>query len=187
MAVSYRHLGMRWLTLSPSLSQCLGHWQTTYSLTRYLADLLKLLVGRTERHITSFDITALFTSVPGNEVIQMAIERAANDPTWNERTLFTPEEFGNLLKMVVETNHILQVPRQDLWSDRQHVHGLTTLTKLVEPVHGVIRRQSPGKSIPPSEVLWRYVDDTGVVTKNIYEEEFFNHINKQHHNINFTI
>ena len=38
-----------------------------------------------------------------NEVVQMAIERATSDPTWNERTLLTPEEFSGLLKMVVET------------------------------------------------------------------------------------
>ena len=56
--------------------------------------------------ITSFDVTALFTSVLGIEVVQqMAIERATNGPTWNERTLLTPEEFGDLLTMVVETTY----------------------------------------------------------------------------------
>ena len=80
---------------------------------------MKPLVGKTERHIqnskdlvdklqkivieegeviTSFDITALFTSVLGNKVTQMAIERATSDPTWNERTILIPKEFGDLVE-----------------------------------------------------------------------------------------
>ena len=55
--------------------------------------------------ITSFDVTALFTSVPGDEVVQMAIKGATSDPTWNERTLLTAREFGDLLKMVSETTY----------------------------------------------------------------------------------
>ena len=53
--------------------------------------------------ITSLSVTALFTSVPGKEVVEMAIQSAKEDPTWNERKLMTPEEFGDLLKIVVET------------------------------------------------------------------------------------
>ena len=55
--------------------------------------------------ITSCNVTALFTNVPCKEEVQMAIQRAKEDPTWNERTLTAPEEFGDLLKMVVETTY----------------------------------------------------------------------------------
>ena len=62
----------------------------TYSLARYLADLLRPLVGKSKRHIqnlndvleklkdieidegeviTSFVVIALFTSLPGKEVV----------------------------------------------------------------------------------------------------------------------
>ena len=72
-----------------------------YSLARYLADLLKLLVRKTKRHmqnpkglmekweeieievgevITSFNVTALFTSVPDKAMVQMAIQRVKCDP-----------------------------------------------------------------------------------------------------------
>ena len=39
----------------------------------------------------------------------------------------------------------------------------------------------------PHKYWGRYVDDTGVLTKYIYEEELFDHINKQRPNIKFTI
>ena len=87
---------------------------------------MKLFVEKTKRHIqnckdlvekleeieieegeviTSFDVTALFFSVPGKEVIQMAVQRVKSDLTWKERTLMTCEEFGGLLKMVVEITY----------------------------------------------------------------------------------
>ena len=56
-----------------------------------------------KREKSSLPLT--FTSVLGNEVVQMAFERAASDPIWNERTLLTPEEFSDLLKMVVKTTY----------------------------------------------------------------------------------
>ena len=55
--------------------------------------------------LTLFDITALFTSMPGKEVVQMAIQHAKIDPTWSTRMLMTPEEFGDLLQMVVDTTY----------------------------------------------------------------------------------
>ena len=39
----------------------------------------------------------------------------------------------------------------------------------------------------PLKYWARYVDDTEVVTKKNYEEELFNHINKQHPSIKFAI
>ena len=39
----------------------------------------------------------------------------------------------------------------------------------------------------PPKFWARYVDDTGVVTKKLHEEELFNHINRQHPSIKFTI
>ena len=45
--------------------------------------------------LTSFDVSALFASVPGNEVVEMAIRRAKSDTTWSNRTKLTSDEFGD--------------------------------------------------------------------------------------------
>ena len=52
------------------------------------------LVGKVEeieieevKVITSFDVTALFTSLPGNEVVQVAIQRAKGNQTWEAKIL----------------------------------------------------------------------------------------------------
>ena len=74
----------------------------TYHLARHLADLLKPLLGKSKHHpnnskdlaqkltslelddrevLISFDVTALFTSFPGDEVVVMAAELATQDRT----------------------------------------------------------------------------------------------------------
>ena len=95
----------------------------TYHLARHLTDLLKPLVGKKSIHIqnskdltdkleyieieerevmTSFDVKALFASISGKEVVQMAIQCMKRDPTGSTRMLMTPEGFGDLLKMLVD-------------------------------------------------------------------------------------
>ena len=69
-----------------------------------LVDKLQEIVIEEGGVIASFNVTALFTSVH-NEVVEMAIKRATSDHTWNERTLLTPEKFGDLLKIVIKTTY----------------------------------------------------------------------------------
>ena len=71
-------------------------------MARHLADLLKkTLVRKSKTHIqnlkdyieklveveieevlTSFDVMALFTSALGKEVVEMAVKKVNQDPTW---------------------------------------------------------------------------------------------------------
>ena len=48
---------------------------------------------------------ALFTNVPGKEVVDMAVHRAESDTTWKDRTKLTPSEFGELIQVVVDTTY----------------------------------------------------------------------------------
>ena len=47
----------------------------------------------------SYDVTALFTSVPCDEVVDIAVDRAKKDPEWYNRTKLTPEEMGELMTL----------------------------------------------------------------------------------------
>ena len=53
--------------------------------------------------LTSFDVSALFTNVPTKEVVKMCVDWMKNDPTWATRSGFTPDEFGDLLKLTLDT------------------------------------------------------------------------------------
>ena len=81
--------------------------------------------------LTSFDVMALFNSVPGKEVVQMAIQRAKREPMWSNRMLMTPEEFGDLLQLVVDTTYFRFT---NLW----HGHRFLPLTSPHKPLSGGI-------------------------------------------------
>ncbi|CAH1267006.1 Hypp3654 [Branchiostoma lanceolatum] len=179
----------------------------TYHLARHLADLLKPLVGQTAEHIknskdlvtkvkgikledgevlTSFDVTALFTSVPGEEVVQMATRRAEADLTWKDRTLLTPEEFGELLLLVVSTTYF-----QYNGAIYEQTYGMAMGSPLSPVLANLFMEEFERKALdtaPHRPKFWgRYVDDTGVVNQREHEQELFEHINKQHDSIKFTI
>ncbi|XP_019627206.1 PREDICTED: uncharacterized protein LOC109472073 [Branchiostoma belcheri] len=179
----------------------------TYHLARHLADLLKPLVGQSEEHIknsldlvtkirevtledgevlTSFDVTALFTSVPGKEVVGMAVSRAEKDPTWKDRTLLTPKEFGELLLLVVSTTYFQY---NDVIYDQ--TFGMAMGSPLSPVLANLFMEEFERKALhtaPHRPKFWgRYVDDTGVVNRQEHEQELFDHINTQHDSIKFTI
>ena len=53
----------------------------------------------------SYDVSALFTSVPCDEVVEIAVDRAKKDPEWYNRTKLTPDEMGELLTFCLNTTY----------------------------------------------------------------------------------
>ncbi|KAI8487041.1 hypothetical protein Bbelb_353010, partial [Branchiostoma belcheri] len=63
---------------------------------------------------------ALFTSVPGKDVVGMAVSRVENDSNWKDHTLLTPKEFGELLHLVVYVDDTGDVNRQE--HEKEHIN-----------------------------------------------------------------
>ena len=98
----------------------------TYATAKFLASILSPLVGHTEHFVkdsshfvetlkdvtvepnetlVSFDVTALFTSVPTDEAIKVIKERLECDPTLRERTNLDPQDIVQLLDVVLNTTY----------------------------------------------------------------------------------
>ena len=92
----------------------------TYNLAKYLAEILKPLVGKSEHHVVNskefitkieqtkldedeilvgFDVVSLFTNVPIDEACNIAKERLLLDNTLHLRTTLSPENIYDLLKL----------------------------------------------------------------------------------------
>ena len=96
----------------------------TYNLAKYLAEILKPLVGKSEHHVVnykeyiskieqtkldedeilvSFDVVSLFTNVPVDEVCTIAKERLLLDNTLHLRITLSRENIYVLLKLCLST------------------------------------------------------------------------------------
>ena len=96
----------------------------SYNLAKYLAEILKPLVGKSEHHVVnskefitrieqtkldeveilvSFDVVSLFTNVPVDEACNIAKERLLLDNSLHLRSTLSPENIYDLLKLCLTT------------------------------------------------------------------------------------
>ncbi len=96
----------------------------TYNLSKHLAQILAPIVGKTDSFIKnsvhlverlsgvkleqdecilSYDVSALFTSVPVEESLNIILEKLTADTTLSERTVFTAQQVVDLLRIVLTT------------------------------------------------------------------------------------
>ncbi len=111
--------------LRPIVSSC---GSITYASAKFLADLLAPLVGRTPRHLkniadlvnklsnvkvsedeclVSYDVTALFTSVPVDECVNVIHNLLANDLSLPDHTKLTPQQITDLLTVCLKTTYFV--------------------------------------------------------------------------------
>ena len=183
----------------------------TYDVSKHIAGLLSNLVGKSAYHVkdtnsfvgdlkdvtiendevmVSFDVEALFTSVP----VHVACEEARSK---------LEEELGNLesdlrAKTAMEVSEIVQLLKLCLETTYFQVDGRFYRQKwgtaMGSPVSVVIANmfmesleQSALRSFPQPVKYWRrYVDDTFVIIKKDYVTDLLDHLNSQHDRIRFT-
>ena len=91
-----------WMLTTVSLlltARHLEYLQKPLVSSKNLVEKLEVIELDDGEVLTSFEVSALFTSMPEKEVVQMAINRAREHLTWFTRTQMTPDqEFGDILQ-----------------------------------------------------------------------------------------
>ena len=178
----------------------------THNTAKELAKILKPLVGMSAHHvhitrdfveqlkdvrlkqgecIISYDVTALFTSVPIKLVLNIIKQRLANDNELHKRTTMTTSHTINLLEFCLNSTSL--VSQGQFY---QQLEGAAMGSPLSPIVANIFMEKIEEEALatephPPS--LWkRYVDDTFVIQEEKYKNEFFQHINSIDDNIKFT-
>ncbi|XP_072051687.1 uncharacterized protein [Amphiura filiformis] len=179
----------------------------TYNLAKYAAKVLAPLVGKTPHHIknsqafvdtvkdikleqneiiTSYDVSALFTSIPPDDVLKAVTNSLINDPNLSERTNLNVEQLSELVDICLNTAYFSYKGQY-----YKQIHGCVMGSPLspigidirMEEFEQYVLKNFPGK--PPR--LWlRYVDDTFVVIDQNEQDNFFKYINQVDSNIKFT-
>ena len=191
------------ITLRPIVS---SRGTVTPSTAKELAKILKLLVEMSADHvhntkdfvkhlkgirlqqdecIISYDVKALFTSVPIHPVVKIIKNKLANDKDLQQGTTMAIQHIISLLEFCLRsTCFVFQGQYYD------QIEGAAMGSPLSPIVANIFIEDFETKALetaPHPPTLWkRFVDDTFVVTKAAYKEEFFQHINSIDKNIQFT-
>ena len=171
-----------------------------------MAQILAPLVGKTQHHIqnsadlvnklknvqlseeeslVSYDVSALFTSVPVQESIDIITKRLEEDDTLNDRTTLSPQQVSDLLSVCLNTTYFR-------FDSTYYVQ--TEGAAMGSPVSPIVANlfmehfeQQALSSYPHPPRIWgRYVDDTITIIHKNHIDSFTQHINSIHPSIKFT-
>ena len=177
-----------------------------YEVAKEHSRILRPLVGKSPHHInntgdfvqqvrgiklqateciTSYDVSALFTSVPIESAITIIRNKLELDPELHNRTTIKVEHVTSLLEFCLKTTYF-----QFQGRFYEQLYGAPMGSPISPIVANLYMKDFETKAIssavhPPS--MWkRFVDDTFVVIESSRKEEFLDHINNMDPHIQFT-
>ena len=178
----------------------------TYNTSKELARILKPLAGKStfsvqntmdfveqvknirlqpQECIISYDVKALFTSVPTKPAINIIKQLLEDDKELQQRTSMTAQHIICLLEFcLTNTSFIFQ----------GRYHEQTEGAAMGSPLSPIIANlymeafeKEAISTAPDPPTFWRrFVDDTFVIIQKEKEDSFFNHINNIDNKIQFT-
>ena len=178
-----------------------------YGVAKVLSHIIKPLVGQSPHHlkntqhfiqhlqgkklepgdmITSYDVKALFTSVPVQPSIQIVQQRLQQDNTVPQRTSMSIAQITLLLEFCLTHTYFLFQGKY-----YEQVQGAAMGSPMSALIANIFMEEFEVKALhsfphPPS--LWlRFVDDTFVINKAEHSQDLLQHINSQDPHIQFTV
>ena len=178
----------------------------TYNTAKELSRILKPLVGRSRHHIQnnqdfledlkgiklhpdevmmSFDVKALFTSVPIEPALVIIEKLLKEDQNLQSRTTMSIQHIMDLLGLCLRGTYFTFNGKF-----YEQVEGAAMGSPISPIVANLYMEDFEARAIqssPNPPLLWRRcVDDTFVVMKKSHREEFLQHLNSVDNNIQFT-
>ena len=175
-------------------------------MAKELARILKPLVGSSPHHIkntgdfiqqiqevklqpdeiiTSYDVSALFTSVPIEDATKIIQRKLELDQQLHLRTKMKVEHITSLLEFCLKTTYF-----QFQGNFYEQISGAAMGSPISPIVANLFMEEFEVRAIQtaknPPKMWKRFVDDTCVILKSANKEEFFHHINHIDHRIQFT-
>ena len=190
--------------LRPIVSRC---GSVTYGVAKELAKILKLLVGRSPHHInstkdfveqvkhitlalgeclSSYDVTALFTSVPVDPALNIIKDLLEKDHTLKERRVLAVSDIILLLEFCLKNTYF---SFQDQFYEQVEGAAMgSPVSPIVVNLYMEYLEQKAPKYCSTHPRFWhRFVDDTFVIHKEFNKQGFLQHINSVDPAIKFTV
>lgn len=151
----------------------------------HFTSMIKDLKVEEDESLVSYDVTALYPSVPQDEAIEIIYDIMKRDQNLSNKTTMSAESIIDLFKICVQKTYF--VFNKKLYIQ---INGLAIGASTSGFAADLFMEKLETKALstfsnPPT--LWkRYVDDTFSKMKKQYIEPFLTHLNNQHPRIKFT-
>ena len=190
--------------LRPIVSSCRS---VTHGVAKELAKILKPLVGKSPHHInstqdfveqvkhitlapreclSSYDVSALFTSVPVDPALNIIKDLLEKDHTLMEQTVIAISDIILLLEFYLKNTYF---SFQDQFYEQVESAAMASLVSpIVANLYMEYLEQKALSTAPKPPRFWcRFVDDTFVIHKEVNKQDFLQHINSVDPAIKFTV
>ena len=190
--------------LRPIVSSC---GSVTYDVAKELAKILKPLVGKSPHHVnstqnfveqakhitlasgeclSSYDVSALFTSVPVDPALNIIKDLLAKDHTLKERTVMEVSDIILQLEFCLKNTYF---SFQDQFYEQVEGAAMgSPISPIVANLYMEYLQQKALSTAPTPPRFWcTYVDDTFVIHKEVNKQGFLQHINSVDPAIKFTV
>ena len=179
----------------------------SYGVSKEIARIIKPLVGSTEHQvnnskefteeiknikleegecITSYDVSALFTSIPIPSALDIINNKLQEDTDFHNRTNMTTHNIIELLDFCLNNTYFTF---QGVFY--QQIKGAAMGSPVSPIVANIFMKafesSALSTAIHPPKLWIRYVDDTCVIQDESHKEEFLHHINSVNNAIQFTV
>ena len=190
--------------LRPIVSSC---GSVTYGVAKELAKILKPLVGKSPHHInstqdlvelakhfkleageclSSYDVSALFTSVPIDPALNIIKDLLVKDNTLKEKTVMEVEDIILLLEFCLKNTYFSF--QGQFYEQVEGAAMGSPVSPIVANLYMEYLEQKALSTAPNPPKFWgRYVDDTFVIHKEANKQSFLQHINSVDPAIRFTV
>ena len=178
----------------------------TYSTSKELSRILRPLVRKSPHHIcnnhdfmehlkgitlgpdevmVSYDVRALFTSVPIQPALEVIEKLLKEDPDLQKRTTMSTKHIMDLLEFCLRNTYFTH--RGKFYEQVEGAAMGSPISPIVANLYMENFEMRAIQSSPNPPLLWkRFVDDTFVIMKKAHKEEFLTHINSVDSNFQFT-
>ena len=179
----------------------------THGVAKELFKIIKPLVGTSKQHvnntkefadeikktkleegecITSYDVTALFTSVPVPSALEIIKSKLEQDSDLQGRTKMTVDNIIELLEFCLKNTYFLF---QDVFYEQTKGAAMgSPVGPIVANIYmEAFENRAISTALHPHRMWKRYIDDTFVIQHQSHKEEFLRHINTVDPSIQFTV
>ena len=167
--------------LKPLVGLSNHHVQNTMDFVEQIKEV-KL---KKEESMVSYDVTALFTSVPIPPVLKIIEDKLNEDKDLPQRTGMNTRHIIRLLEFCLRSTYF--VFQGQYYEQTEGAAMGSPLSPIIANIYMEHFETRALETAPHPPTLWKiFVDDTFVILETTYKDEFFQHINGIEKKIQFT-